>query len=166
MERIFKLLKKELNKNLNKQLVILCIGSKNIVGDSLGPHVGEMLINNNVNKNVVIRGSLKSPIHYLNIKEELEDLNKTYSDIYSIVIDSSLYTKSYTGEIIVVKNKVVLGSALDKREYIIGDIGIKGIVGIDYKNPLKNIRTLERVPKKLIEDMSLKISNELLECIN
>jgi len=166
MEKIFKLLKKEVSKNFDKQLVIWCIGTKNVIGDSLGPCVGERLMNSDINSNIVIKGNLEKPIHYLNIKEEMETLNDRYSELYSIVVDSSLYNKLYIGKIVVVKNKTILGSALDKRKYKIGDIGIRGIVGEDYKNPLKNIRILEKVPKKLIDELSLKIANQILEVVN
>lgn len=166
MNKICKLLKKEVNKNLDKQLVVWCIGSKSIVGDSLGPNVGERLIKSNISKNIVIKGTLINPVHYLNIENEIRDLRKRYTNIYSIVVDSSLYNKSYIGKIVMVKNKTILGSALEKRKYRIGDIGIKGIVGEDYKNPFKNIKILEKVPQKLINEMSIKIANQILELVN
>lgn len=166
MEKILRLLKKEVNKNLDKQLVVWCIGSKDIIGDSLGPYVGERLTRSNISKNIVIKGTLTNPVHYLNIQEEIIDLRKRYSNIYSIVVDSSLYDKSYIGKIVVVKNKTILGSALEKRKYKLGDIGIKGIVGEDYKNPLKNIKILEKVPQKLINEMSFKIANQILGVVS
>lgn len=166
MERIYKILKKEINKNSDKQLVIWCIGTKKVIGDSLGPYVGEKLIRNNKNNNIVIKGSLSNQINYLNIEQEIKKLNKKYSYIYSVVVDSCLYTKNSIGELIISKNNVILGSALKKSNYIIGDISIKGIVGEDYKSPLENIKSLEKVPKDIIKEMSFKISNQILKSIN
>lgn len=166
MEKVFKIMKKELNKNVDKKIVVWCIGSKEIIGDSLGPCVGERLIRNNKNKNVVIKGCLREPVHYLNIQEEIINLRKKYSNIYSIVVDSTLYSKAYIGKVVLAKNETILGSALDKRKYSIGNLSIKGIVGEDYKNPLKNIKILEKVPEKLILKMSFNIANQILKVVN
>lgn len=165
MDKISQFIKKEVNKNSDKKLIIWCIGSKCIVGDTLGPYVGTILKKSNIKKDIIIKGNLENPIHYLNIQKEINKLNKKYSKVYSIVVDSSLHSKLYIGRILMLKNKTILGSALDKKKYIIGDISVKGIVGEDYENPFKNIKVLEEVPKKLIKDMSYKIATQLLEVI-
>ncbi len=166
MENITKILKKEINKNLDKQIVLLCIGSRQIVGDMLGPAVGQQLMQTKLINKIIIKGNLENPIHYLNINENLMSLNKQFTNMYTIVVDASLYTKSYIGEIIITKNKIILGEALNKYKYKIGNIVIKGIVGEDCKTPSKNIQVLKNVPEDLIKKMSKKISNQILKAIN
>ena len=114
MENITKILKKEINKNLDKQIVLLCIGSRQIVGDMLGPAVGQQLMQTKLKNKIIIKGNLENPINYLNINENLMYLKKQFTNMYTIVVDASLYTKPYIGEIIITKNKIILGEALNK----------------------------------------------------
>lgn len=166
MEKIDKMLIKEINKNLDKQIVFLCIGTKNVVGDTLGPAVGEKLMQTNLKNNIIIKGNFSEPLHYLNIQENLMNLNKTYNNLYTIIVDASLYSKAYIGKIVFSKNKITLGDAFNKNKYKIGDFAIKGIVGEDYKSTLKNMKVLETVPKQLIQKMSEKIANQILTAVN
>ena len=166
MENITKILKKEINKNLDKQIVLLCIGCRDVVGDRLGPVVGQQLMQTKLKNKIIIKGNLENPINYLNINENLMYLKKQFTNMYTIVVDASLYTKPYIGEIIITKNKIILGEALNKYKYKIGNIVIKGIVGEDCKTPSKNIQVLKNVPEDLIKKMSEKISSQILKAIN
>ena len=166
MEILENVLKKEIHKNFNKKIALLCIGSKKIIGDALGPYVGEKLIHTKLKNKIIIKGTLTEPIHYLNIREQLEYLNKQYKDLFTIIIDSSLYVKSYIGKVIITKNKVVLGKALDKNQYVLGNLAIKGIVGVDTGNYSENIYNLKKVSKSLILKMSEKITNQILKAID
>ena len=160
------LLKKEINKNLDKKIVLLCIGSKNIIGDALGPTVGEKLMHMKLKNKIMVQGTLKEPLHYLNIHKKWEQLNTQYENLYTIIVDSSLYIKQYIGRIVLAKNKTILGEALNKNKYQIGNLVIKGIVGEDCKNPQKNIQTLERVSPRVIQEMSQKIALQIEKAID
>ena len=58
-----------LKEYINKDSIIVCIGTDRCIGDSLGPIVGSMLKHKNFPLNVY--GTVDYPIHALNIKEKL-----------------------------------------------------------------------------------------------
>ena len=77
-----------MNRNLNK--IILCIGTSDCIGDSLGPMVGEHLYNNINKSNIYIYGNLKNNITYKNINIILNKLNTQIKRHYIILVDSAL----------------------------------------------------------------------------
>ena len=165
MEEIYKILKKEINKNRHQPILILCIGSPHVIGDSLGPYVGEKLSKAKLENKVLIKGNLKKPIHYLNIKEVLKGAECKDLNPYIIIVDASLYNQSNVGKIMITKNKFVLGEALNKNQYKVGNIGIKGIVGENKKDALKNFQILKNVSDLLIQDMSKQIAHQIYKAI-
>ena len=143
-----------MNRNLNK--IILCIGTSDCIGDSLGPMVGEHLYNNINKSNIYIYGNLKNNITYKNINIILNKLNTQIKRHYIILVDSALSNKNYIGKIIVSKNKMVIGGALDKQNYQLGDLSIKGIVGENKYNCIENYDELNNVSMKLIKNYLVK----------
>ena len=69
-----------------KEIIILCIGSDRITGDSLGPLIGQQLSRYRW-KNIHIYGTLDAPVHALNLESTLSGIKKrlrlsdSYSDI-------------------------------------------------------------------------------------
>ena len=53
------------------ELVFLCIGSDRVTGDCLGPYIGHQLLEhlNTDTHGVYVYGTLKSPVHALNLPE-------------------------------------------------------------------------------------------------
>lgn len=152
------------NNNLKK--VILCIGTSKCIGDSLGPLVGESLYKKINSSNIFILGNLKNNITYQNVGIILNKINKNEKDFYVIVIDSALSNKKNIGKIVVCRKKMIIGRALNKPYYSFGNLSIKGIVGENKENFIKNYKELSNVSEKLIIDMSKKISNKILQLIN
>ena len=60
------------------ELVILCIGSDRITGDSLGPLVGHSLSKTPL-KSTHIYGTLTQPVHALNLNKTISTFKKTTS---------------------------------------------------------------------------------------
>ena len=56
-----------------KEIIILCIGSDRITGDSLGPLIGQQLSRHRW-KNIHIYGTLDTPVHALNLESVLADI--------------------------------------------------------------------------------------------
>ena len=72
-------LKKQLEWfNINKQfstILILCIGTNKVVGDSIGPMVGESLLKLlKYKQNVKIYGNMKEPLSFANTKQVLKEI--------------------------------------------------------------------------------------------
>ena len=148
--------------------IILCIGTSKCIGDSLGPIVGEYLYNNIKKSNVYVLGNLKNNITYQNIDVILNRINNTIKNPYMILIDSALSNKNYIGKIVVNKNKMIVGSALNKSEYKYGNLSIKGIVGENKYSYEENYNELNNVSVDLVKNISKNIINEIiprLECL-
>ena len=153
-----------MNKEINK--VILCIGTSKCVGDSLGPIVGEILCKKINKSNIYIFGNLKNNITYQNVDIVLNRINKIIKNPYLIVVDSALASKEYLGQIIICKNRMIIGSALDKASYNIGNLNIKGVVGENKNSCTKNYKELNSVSINLIKLLSFNISNKILKVLN
>lgn len=146
--------------------VILCIGTSKCTGDSLGPLVGEYLYNRINKSNTYIFGNLKNNITFKNIDIILNIITKNIKNPYFMVIDSALSNKDNVGKFIVKKDKMTIGSALNRRNYRIGDLSIKGIVGENKNNNIKNYNELKNVPMNLIVNLSKRISNMIIKELN
>ena len=162
-ENLLKTLKKEIcNDNFN---IFLCIGTTKCIGDSLGPKVGEILYKNIKKDNICVLGNIQQNIDYNNINIVLKELYNKVKNPYLIVIDSALGDKKYIGNIIANKKQMVIGNGLNKKGYKLGNISIKGIIGEDRKDEIKNFKTLNNISNNIIEKLSYEISNQIINVI-
>lgn len=111
------------------ELVILCIGSDRITGDSLGPLVGHALSKNNLRRTYVY-GTLSCPVHALNLKETMQMLHTQHPHSLIVAIDASLGTKDHIGFLTISKSALEPGLGVRKKLPCVGDISITGIVNI------------------------------------
>lgn len=117
-----------IEQNINN-FVIFCVGTPKLIGDSLGPRIGTKL-NNLENFGVPIYGTLDSPIHALNLKEKLEEVQKIHSGKKIIAIDASVGTPFLVGDVYIENKPLKTGSGLNKVLPVVGDYVIKGCMGI------------------------------------
>lgn len=108
-------------------LIILCIGSDRITGDSLGPLVGHSLEKSQL-PNAHIYGTLSRPVHALNLKETVEILKNQYPHSLTLAIDASLGSKNHLGFLTITKGSLKPGLGVHKKLTPVGDISITGIV--------------------------------------
>ena len=59
--------------------VLLCIGSDRVTGDSLGPMVGSAL-EERYKKSIPVFGTLKMPVHALNLEETIDAIHLHFPD--------------------------------------------------------------------------------------
>lgn len=163
LNNIFKILKEEIHNSYNK--VFLCIGTSRCIGDSLGPRVGEILSKKIESDNICVFGNIEQNVNYSNINIILEKIYKEINNPYLIIIDSALSNKKYIGKIIVNKKNMIIGSALDKQDYKLGSISIKGIVGENKNNRICNFNTLNDISEDLIQKLSENISNQIIKVL-
>lgn len=152
-------------KDNTKNKVFLCIGTTKCVGDSLGPRVGEILSKKIKKSNVYVIGNIKNNISYKKIYNALYKIYNNIEKPYLILIDSALSNKEYVGNIVVNKNSMIIGNALNKTDYKFGKIFIKGIVGENKKDSIKNFNILNNVSINLIEKLSKDISNQIIKSL-
>ncbi len=123
---------------LGARPVILCIGSDRVTGDCLGPIVGQMLIDRNVN--AYVYGSLSRPVTALNLKESVKHIKRVHADKKVLAIDSSVGKLADVGKIRVAFGSIAPGSADGKNLPKVGDVSVTATVTDISKTPLSAVR--------------------------
>ena len=123
------ILKRKIKVNKNK-VVFVCIGTKDVIGDSIGPMVGSYLKCKIGSKNVV--GDIENNICS---KSDLIYYYPRIKNKFIIAIDSALSTRDIEGEIFISEKPLVMGLGINDNKGIIGDLSIKaGISDINIRN--------------------------------
>lgn len=111
---------------MNDNTVIVCIGTDKCIGDCLGPLVGTFLKESFIP--IPVYGTISDPIHALNIKRNLEVINKKHPNSKIIGIDACLGDESSIGEIQVRNYPIHPGKGVGKSLPNVGSASIIGIV--------------------------------------
>lgn len=114
--------------NIADNIVILCIGTDRATGDCLGPLVGEHL--KKVLPAIPVYGTLKTPIHALNLEETIEEIYTYYSNPFIIAVDASLGIAEHIGYATLTHAPLCPGKGVNKKLPAIGNLSITGIVNI------------------------------------
>lgn len=110
-----------------KEIIILCIGSDRITGDSLGPLIGQQLSRYRW-KNIHIYGTLDAPVHALNLESTLSGIKKRHPSALILAVDASLGSQKHIGYITAVIGPIHPGSGVHKNLPAVGDLYITGIL--------------------------------------
>lgn len=123
------LLKKQLN-NDKKTPVFLCIGSDRATGDCFGPLVGETLSHTfcHTPQRVAVFGTLKTPVHAMNLEHTIRHIHSTYDNPFIIALDACLGIPGHIGYISLANGPLLPGIGVKKNLPGVGDIAITGIV--------------------------------------
>lgn len=136
-----------------ENILFLCIGDSNIVGDSLGPLIGSFLEENIYKyKNIKVAGTIENPIRYKDIDKIKRERNQ-----HIIVIDSALGNEKNVGKLLINDSYLNAGTSINLGKKIDGDIIIKGIVGKNYNNERLNYIELKRVKYETINEIASRI---------
>ena len=111
------------------ELVLLCIGSDRSTGDSLGPLVGHKLSKALAGK-LTIYGTLKSPVHAVNLTDTLEQIYRVHDNPFVIAVDASLGTHNHIGYVTLSYTPLKPGLGVKKSLPEAGDVSITGIVNL------------------------------------
>lgn len=147
---------KVLNKD-NKDIIVYCIGSAKVEGDSVGPKVGSLL--STLNVPAIVVGTLDEPMTAVSIK----DMLKRYPSDgkFAISIDASLSGKKKSKGTITIKDGGINpGSALGKTISPIGDISVYGnVIEVDFEDKNLNITDeLKKIDPNEISELSIRIA--------
>jgi putative sporulation protein YyaC len=105
----------------DKKILFFCIGTPKNIGDSVGPLVGSALKRNGCN----VMGTIRNPIHALNLNKKIIEAKEKYPDHLIIAIDASITTKSWDlHKMIVKKGSIRPGAGLGINLTPIGDVSI------------------------------------------
>ena len=106
--------------------IFVCIGTDKCIGDSLGPLIGSLLEDNFFD--FPVYGTLRKPIHALNIEKNIIEIKKKHPDSNIIGIDACLGNIDSIGEIHVRDYSIQPGKGVGKSLPSIGNASIIGIV--------------------------------------
>lgn len=112
-----------------EKVLFLCIGTDRCTGDSLGPLIGHQLMRVK-KRDWEILGTLHQPVHALNLKETMQQVEEAYGEYVVVAIDASLGRLRQVGRISVGRGAIQPGQGLKKDLKAVGDIYITGVVGI------------------------------------
>ena len=146
---------------MRRDIVILCIGSNQIIGDSVGPMVGDYLISRGIN--AYVYGNMKHPVNAKNLVSYVDMINSYHRDALLVVVDATVGEKKDVGNIRINRNGVKPGGAINKNLPRIGDIGVLGVVA---KKSSSLVNTLMNVELATVEKISLKIGRLLLSTLD
>ncbi|MCK1982190.1 MULTISPECIES: spore protease YyaC [Peribacillus] len=134
----------------DQEVLFFCIGTDRSTGDSLGPLVGTQLSLKGYN----VLGTLKSPVHALNLDENITLARNIYSNHFIIAVDACLGGIKSVGEVHVHGGPLKPGAGVGKELSPIGDVSIQGIVnvsgGMDYL-------TLQSTRLSVVMDLAAEI---------
>ncbi len=112
----------------HREVVIICIGTDRVSGDSLGPLVGTFLIEEYHQAKVY--GTLEEPVHAKNLEEVIARVRKNHPNAFVIAVDACLGRVSSVEKIILAEKPLKPGTGVNKDLPEVGDINIQGIVNI------------------------------------
>lgn len=143
------------------EIIILCIGTSKIIGDSIAPIVGSKLLKLKLKHNVYIYGNTLNEVNANNIVDVTKKIYINHKNPLIIAVDASFGSKNTIGYIFAGLGGLKPASAVGKNIITVGDIYIKAVIG-EY-NPFKRltIKELNNIDKELIKSMTSTISKAL-----
>lgn len=146
------------NDFLSKKPVIVCVGTTSVVGDSLGPRVGDLLVYR-YDVDAFVYGKSSLPVNGVNYDKYISHIRKHHTDSVIIAIDACLGAKDEIGSIKYTFGGLRAGAALNKNLDKIGHLTILGIVAERCANNLESLMKAERT---LVEEMSEAIAKKVI----
>lgn len=143
---------------IDKNTVIVCIGTDRYIGDCLGPLVGTLLTYKHFP--LPVYGTIQEPIHALNIDNKLKHITSHHKGCNIIGIDACLGDINNIGEIQVRDFPIHPGKGVGKS---LPNVGETSVIGIVDSNTSKNIfSNSNNIRLNLILSMSEVILNSLI----
>lgn len=117
------------NRHIDRELIVVCIGTDRSTGDSLGPLVGSILEESSLHY-FHIYGTLQHPVHAVNLVDRLQTINEKHPNAFILAIDACLGRSTNIGTITISTGPVQPGAAVKKQLPPVGDAHIAGIVNV------------------------------------
>jgi len=110
-----------------RELVVLAIGTDRSTGDALGPLVGTHLSEMNPS-GLPIYGTLDEPVHAMNLKDAIEQIQKNHPRAYILSVDACLGQYKHIGMISLTEGSLRPGAGVNKRLPEVGDLAFTCVV--------------------------------------
>lgn len=150
----------ESNKKYD-DIIILGIGTDKCIGDCLGPFVGTILKKSEFCYPVY--GTLKKPIHALNLKDRVNSIKAKHPHALIIAIDACLGEDKSIGDIQIRNGPIDPGKGVGKNLPSVGDLSIIGIV---HKLSNNTSASLHSIRLSFIHEMAEIIAEGIILGIN
>jgi len=151
----------DLEKYINSNTIIVCIGTDKCIGDCLGPLVGTILMENFFP--LPVYGTLSEPIHALNIDERLTEIQKLHPAAHIIGIDAWLGNQEDIGEIRIRDYAIHPGKGVGKE---LPEVGIASVIGIVDSSENSDLFFSRSIRLSFIMDMAKVISKSFMDAYN
>lgn len=132
-----------------EETIFVCIGSNDVVWDSIGPNVGSFLKKNLGEKYVI--GDLQRNICN---QKDLKIFYPKMRNKFIIAIDSAITENFLVGEIFITDEPIIMGQGINRNKGLVGDVGIKASIS-------KNV-----INKKFVMHVSKIIADGICNCYN
>lgn len=142
---------------INKDTIIVCIGTDRCIGDCLGPLVGTLLKSKNFP--LYVYGTVSDPIHALNIDKKLNEIKLLHPHNNIIGIDACLGDCDNIGEIQARDYPVHPGKGVGKS---LPNVGETSIIGIVDSNDNDEIFNSNNIRLNLVLNMAKVITHALI----
>jgi putative sporulation protein YyaC len=150
---------KEILSSTSREIIFLCVGSDRSTGDSLGPIVGTMLTKTDIP--FPVYGTLEKPVHALNIKKILKEINQTHKDAFIMGIDACLGDERQIGFIFLKEGSLIPGMAVNKKLPSVGEYHMKAVVNyLDLLSPAQSLNNTRLFTVIKISEVMTKIITE------
>ena len=136
-----KFLAEEIIKLISKDCILLFIGTDKCIGDAFAPIVGSLLESYNFLNNPIF-GTIKHPVHALNINNTLSYIKTVYPSKEIFVIDSMISQKGNVGDIILFNEGIYPGKAIGNTLPKTGDYSLTLVVSNNEKDAINSLTTL------------------------
>ncbi|MHB9093760.1 MAG: spore protease YyaC [Eubacteriales bacterium] len=111
-----------------QEIVIICVGTDRVSGDSLGPLVGTLLLEEC--KYAKVYGTLSTPVHAQNLRETIVQVESAHPNAFIIAVDACLGRAINVEKIMLMKRPLKPGTGVFKDLPEVGHVTIQGIVNI------------------------------------
>lgn len=142
---------------ITSKTVIVCIGTDKCIGDCLGPMVGTMLLEKFIP--LPVYGTIKSPIHALNLEKKITEIKAKHPDCNILGIDACLGESDSLGEIHCRDYSIHPGKGVGK---ILPEVGDFSVIGIVDSCDNAEIFTSRSIRLSLIMDMAKVIVDGII----
>jgi putative sporulation protein YyaC len=143
-----------------KQFVIACIGCTDVVGDTLGPIVGDILIKQDIS--TFVYGTTDNPITSRNLEEFKATIRLRHPDAKIIAVDACLGKLKEVGKVKIVKGGLAPGKALDQNAPSYGDLGVLGVVGELHDDPMAELLSRS---VSFVEELATRTAEVIYELV-
>ncbi len=144
-----------------KTPIIVCIGSDLVLGDSLGPLVGTMLKNKNLE--AFIYGTLSHPITAREVEYARKYIKETHPNSTLIAIDAAVGNEDDVGLLRLFDKGLKPGLGVNKNLSAIGDVSIIGIVA---EKSNQNFKLFNLTRLNLVYKMAETIADGIFSCLS